>query len=81
MKIALLILFTSSCLWADSESRSLQNLKEMQISLDMSSDVDAELLVEDVKEVDNTPPQEKEVSFPAKCHQAFFLKEKELPTK
>ena len=81
MKVALFMLLTSQCVWADvsdmdPETRSLQNLKAIQMSLDIPSDICVESQKEDVKEEDNTPSQEESQISPVKCHQVFFLQEK-----
>ena len=80
MKSTLLVLM-SSCLLADPmpvdlRMNALQNLKELELSLDMSSNVDAELLEKDLKKVESLAVQEGKQVIPSKCHQIFFLKEK-----
>ena len=75
MKVALVIFCINSSLWADLQSRSLENLKEVDVSLGMPSDVDVELWQEAEEVVDPDPIQEVKSASPSKCHQVFFLNE------
>ena len=84
MKVVMFILFVAGSLSAeviDPQALSLQNLKEMEISLNISSERDTELLKDEIKTIEKMAPQEEIQASPLKCHQVFFLKEIDLPSK